>query len=122
MFYFYPRQFRAALRQFRAALALLRPGAATFGKGRYFVTDGIDPVFFESRAAALAWADSLSDEEWSLQCKIQVVDTHSPGETGLIRQMETVSPTWYRWDDKFGEWVFNLSDPDVADYCSRMAE
>jgi len=119
MLYFYPRQLRAALRQLRAALALLRPGAASFSRGRYCVTDGCDPVYFESKAAAMAWADELSDGDWGHQCKVHVIDESVGKNLGLIRELETGSPTWYRWDDKFGEWVLNLSDPDVADYCLR---
>ncbi len=120
--YFYRRQVRAALRQFRGALSLLRPGAASFVSGRYCVTDGCDPVFFSSRAAAMAWADSLSDDQWAQQCKIHVIDGSAPSGCGLIREMETGSPTWYRFDDRVGEWVLNLSDPDVADWCCRMDE
>jgi hypothetical protein len=120
--YFYRRQVRVALRQFRGALSLLRPGAASFVSGRYCVTDGCDPVFFSSRSAAMAWADSLSDDQWAQQCKIHVIDGSAPSGCGLIREMETGSPTWYRFDDRVGEWVLNLSDPDVADWCCRMDE
>ena len=121
-FYFYQRQIRAALRQLRGALALLRPSAASFVVGRYCVTDGCDPVYFESLAAAMAWAESLSSDPQSAQCPIHVIDGSAPSGCGLIRTMETGSPTWYRFDDRAGEWVLYLSDPDVADWCCRMDE
>lgn len=120
--HFYPRQLRAALRQLRGALALLRPGAASFTAGRYCVTDGFDPVYFESRSAAMAWADDHSESDWGRQSPIHVVDGSFGPDLGLIRELETGSPTWYRWNGRSGEWVMNLSDPDVADYCCRMDE
>jgi hypothetical protein len=120
--YFYKRQVRAALRQVKGALALLRPSAASFTCGRYCVTDGCDPVFFSSLAVAKAWAEHLSsDPKWS-QCPIHIIDQSYGEAMGLIRTMETGSPTWYRFDDRTGEWVLNLSDPDVADWCCRMDE
>ena len=122
MLYFYSRQLRASLRQLRGALALLRPGAASFSRGRYCVTDGCDPVYFESRAAAMAWADNLSEGDWGYQSPIHVIDGSVGPNLGLIREMETGSPTWYRFDDRAGEWILNLSNPDVADYCCRMDE
>ena len=112
-FYFYPRQIRAAARQLRAALALLvKP--ASFTEGRYCVTDGCDPVYFDSLAAAMAWADWLSAQPDSAQCEIDVLDTTKGEQTGRIRQLETGSPTWYRLNSR-AEWELNLSDPDVAD-------
>jgi hypothetical protein len=115
-FYFYPRQIRAAARQIRAALALLvKP--ASFDHGRYCVTDGCDAVHFDSLDAAMAWADWLSAQSDSKQCKIHVIDTTAPKLCGMIREIETGSPTWYRIDH-LGEWVLNLSDPEVADLYS----
>jgi hypothetical protein len=112
-FYFYPRQIRAAMRQIRAAVALLAK-PASFTEGRYCVTDGCDPVYFGSLAAAMAWADWLSADPHSAQCEIDVIDTSYGDQTGRIRQLETGSPTWYRLNSR-AEWELNLSDPDVAD-------
>ena len=112
-FYFYARQIRAAARQIRAALALLAKPASMID-GRYCVTDGCDPVYFDSKAAAMAWADWLSSQPDSAQCEIHVLDTEAPEGCGLIRELETGSPTWYRMNDR-GDWVLNFSDPDVAD-------
>lgn len=113
-FYFYPRQIRAAARQIRAALALLAK-PASFTHGRYCVTDGCDPVYFESLSAAMAWADWLSAQPDSAQCEIDVIDQeYLKGRSGRIRQLETGSPTWYRMNNR-GDWELNLSDPEVAD-------
>jgi hypothetical protein len=68
----------------------------------------------------MAWADDHSESDWGQQFPIHVVDGSLGPNLGLIRELETGSPTWYRWDGKAGEWVLNLSDPDVADYCCRM--
>lgn len=112
-FYFYARQIRAAARAMRSAVALLAK-PASFDTGRYCVTDGLDPVHFSSRSAAMAWADWLSDQPESRQCEIHVIDTDNPEWTGRIRGIETSSPTWYRMNDR-GDWQINLSDPEVAD-------
>ncbi len=103
------RGLRAAARCLRAAIALAIDPPTQAG-GRFTVCDGLDPLHFRTRSAALAYGEWMSELPDSHHCEITVMD----GE-GRIRTMETSSPTWYKWDGQSGNWVLNLSNPDVAD-------